>query len=526
MYPIISENSRYFVREEYFVMSDNIGLYTRTVIPKGKDKYPIVFIRNPYDYNHSGIPYDIGKCDTADGFNVFLEHGYAVVYQHCRGTGISEGICIPYSAEERNDGLETLELIRKLSIYNGEIYLYGGSYLASVHLLYLATNPKDIKAAALHIQSDRMYHIAYRNGCRYIPSYEWWLKRAIRKYPEQKYGNEFVRPYKDILKRVIGEEVPECVPSMMHDQYDDYWRNDPRTNVMEELEIPVLLTEGWFDFYNYGMFSMWERLKPETKKKSFFAVGPWGHSTRITSDAEYDMPNGDLPTDFWVEWFDSKRFDRPFKYGETGKIKYYNIGADKWELSEYPKSGSKKKIYFNSDNKLTTYPHIGNSAVTYRYDPEVKQMFFKFQNIYKAPAPNSQRDVISFVSDEFEVDESFFGSVRFSINVSSDCEDTAFFARLYLVENGEAYNLTEEITSLSHIDGSYIAGETICIDVSTPPIAFTVKKGAALRVDIASNCKNYVSHANVKGHWAEVTKTKIAHNTLFLKDSCVELQYE
>lgn len=59
MYPIISENSRYCVKGEYFVMSDNIGLYTRTVFPKEKDKYPIVFIRTPYDYNRSGIPYDI-----------------------------------------------------------------------------------------------------------------------------------------------------------------------------------------------------------------------------------------------------------------------------------------------------------------------------------------------------------------------------------------------------------------------------------------------------------------------------------
>ncbi len=526
MYPIVSENSRYCVREEYFVMSDNIGLYTRTVIPKGKDKYPIIFIRDPYVPNHSGIPYDIEKCDTAGGFKIFLEHGYAVVYQHCRGTGVSEGICIPYSEKERNDGLETLELIRKLPIYNGEIYLYGGSYLASVHLLYLATNPKDIKTAALHIQTDRMYYIAHRNGCRRGTSHEWWLKRAIRKYPYQNYGDEMIRPYKDIARRVVGEDVPEYTPSLMNDEYNDYWKNDPRTNVMEELDIPVLLTEGWFDFYNYGMFSMWERLKPETKKKSLFAVGPWGHALSVTSDAEYDMPNGNLPEDFWVEWFDSKRFDRPFKYGELGKMKYYNVGSDSWKISEWPKSGSKKKIYFNSDNKLTLEPHTDNAEITYQYDPDEKQEFFKFANIYKAPEANTQSDVISFTSDKFTTDESFFGSVKFSMNVSSDCEDTAFFMRLYLVENGVAYNLTDDITSLSYIDSNYIPGDVIRVDMSTPPIAVTVKKGASLRVDIASSCKGYMLHANVKGHWAEVTTTKIANNTLFLKDSYIELQRE
>lgn len=522
MYPIVSENSRYCVREEYFVMSDNIGLYTRTEVPKGKDKYPIVFVRSPYDNNHSGIPYDIEKCDT----NIFLQHGYAVVHQHCRGTGVSEGICIPYSEAERTDALETLELIRKLPVYNGEIYLHGGSYLSTVHLLYLATNPKDIKTAALHIQTDRMYYLLHRNGCRYVPTYEWWLKRAIRKYPYQNYGNEFVRPYKDILKRVTGEDVPEYTPLIMDDEYNDYWKNDPRTNVMEKLDIPILLTEGWFDFYNYGMFSMWERLKPETKDKSFFAVGPWGHDLSVAANAEYDMPNGNLPEDFWVEWFDSKRFDRPFKYGETGKMKYYNIGSNSWKTSEYPKNGSKKKLYFNSDNKLTLEPYAGNDEITYRYDPEKEQEFFKFQNIYKAPAPNTQSDVISFISDKFTSDESFFGNVRFSMNVCSDCEDTAFFVRLYLVENGEAYNLTDDITSLSYIDSNYTPGDVIRIDMSTPLIAFTVKKGASLRVDIASSCKKYVPHANVKGHWAEVTATKIANNALLLKDSYIELQRE
>ena len=54
------------------------------------------------------------------------------------------------------------------------------------------------------------------------------------------------------------------------------------------------------------------------------------------------------------------------------------------------------------------------------------------------------------------------------------------------------------------------------------PIAFTVKKGSKIRVDISSEGGIYVPHANVKGHWAEVTETKIANNTLLLKDSFFE----
>lgn len=102
----------------------------------------------------------------------------------------------------------------------------------------------------------------------------------------------------------------------------------------------------------------------------------------------------------------------------------------------------------------------------------------------------------------------------------------AFFIRVYFVENDVAYNLTETITSLSYIKEDYKAGEKITIDLLTPPVAFTVKKGGRIRVDISSDGGVYVPHANVKGHWAEVCETKIANNTIFTEDAFIELEKE
>lgn len=102
----------------------------------------------------------------------------------------------------------------------------------------------------------------------------------------------------------------------------------------------------------------------------------------------------------------------------------------------------------------------------------------------------------------------------------------AFFIRVYFVENDVAYNLTETITSLSYIKEDYKAGEKITIDLFTPPIAFAVKRGGKIRVDISSDGGIYVPHANIKGHWAEVCDTKIANNTIFINDSFIELEME
>lgn len=121
MYPIITENEKVTVVERYFTMPDHVKLYTRIVMPKGKNTFPIVFIRTPYECAHNGIPHDISVYDN----DSFINNGYAIVFQHTRGHGDSEGVCVPYV--ERDDGLNSLDIIRELDIYNGEIYIYGGS---------------------------------------------------------------------------------------------------------------------------------------------------------------------------------------------------------------------------------------------------------------------------------------------------------------------------------------------------------------------------------------------------------------
>ena len=144
-------------------------------------------------------------------------------------------------------------------------------------------------------------------------------------------------------------------------------------------------------------------------------------------------------------------------------------------------------------------------------------------NISKAEKMNTIDGIISFETAAFYEDESFFGEIRWHMNVSSDCEDTAFYIRVYLEEDGEAYNLTETITSLNYLHKNYKPGQKLLIDLKTPPIGFTVKKGNQLRVDITSDGGIYVPNANIKGHWAEITETKIANNTIFCEDAYIEL---
>ncbi len=310
------------LREEYFTMSDGVGLYTVIALPDGDKKYPVVLMRTPYGKK------DVPCNEVVSEDDPFIKNGYALVYQHTRGRGNSEGVCHPYV--EHDDGLDSLDIIRKQPFYNGEIYLTGGSYPATVHLCYIGTNPHDVKAAALSIQTDRMYYRNYRNGCCYrFCNIDWWLSMLNVRYPDQTgVANAIKRPYYKIMERAFGEDVPEYTTQLLNDNCNEYWMSQENFNACDDLKIPVLFTEGWYDFYIEGMFSMWNRLPEETKKKSAYVVGPWGHRVKLTGNEEYTFKNGDLDSDHIVHFFNSIRDNTPFEAHKLGRITYHSIGKD------------------------------------------------------------------------------------------------------------------------------------------------------------------------------------------------------
>ncbi len=523
MYPITTENDIVKVTETYFTMDDGVKLYTRVVVPREMEKAPIVYMRTPYEPAHNGKPHDISVYNN----HGFIKNGYAIVLQHCRGRGDSEGICIPYTTE-RADGIKTLEYIRQLPCYNGEIFLHGGSYLSTVHFSYLDTYQPDIKGASLDIQSDRTYYRYYRNGCNYdFCNLNWWLSMMNRQYPNPRTDLPKKRPYKNIMSQMVGEDVPEYTSYLLNDTDNEFWTQDSRNDVIDKINIPVLFVDGWYDFYLDGMFSMWKRMSDAQKSISSFIVGPWGHATQMTSEAEYHFENGNIPFDYAAEWFNSIRENRPFKYARKGKLKYYSIGSSEWKETEYPTELRKNiKLYFNDENMLTSFPSNDNKTISYKFDPDNPIKCFRHHNIFIAHEINSVDGVVSFQTEEFDSNTTVLGNIRWHLKVSSDCDDTAFFIRIYFVEDGKAYNLTEDITTLSYVLSECSAGQIITIDLETPPIAFEIKKGNRIRVDISSNCGVYVPHSNVKGHWAEVEESKVANNTVYLQDSYIEIPIE
>ena len=523
MYPIVQKNEFVTVTETFWAMSDGVELYTTITVPNGVEKCPTVFIRTPYDPATGGVPFPInGTEEKPFELTPFAKRGYAVVRQHVRGTGESKGVVRVY--DERQDGLDSLEYIRKLPNYNGEIFLHGGSYTSAVHLSYLDAAGDDVKGAALSVMGSSKLLRNYMGGCCYDLAFAtWWLGMLKRKYPNADKEQLYMRPYKDCMKRAIGYDVPENTTYLLHDDENDpFWKEYPQDYKPEGYKIPVLLMGGWWDWQHTSMLETWCRMPEQTRKLSAYCIGPWGHSCKLPKEQEYAFPpEAERPDGFSTDWFDSIREGRPYKYAKTNCLTYWSVGDEGWRSTAYPLPGKDAlRLHFGL-KELVSAPAQG--SITYTYDPENYSDTFKWKNIKVADAPNSVEDVVSFVSAPFEETQNFCGEHRFSVEVSSDCEDTGFFFRIYMVENGTAYNLTEVVTALRHVHPDYVPGTRVTLDLKTPLMAFTIQKGAQVRIDMASHSNIYNPPANVKGHWAEVTETKVAHNTLHLEHSFAEL---
>lgn len=102
---------------EYINVGDG-ELFTVVYLPKKHGKFPVVVSRSPYEKQFVNTPEQDVLSAHYCYAKSWVERGYAVVHQHCKGQGKSTGEFVAY-IHEREDGLNLREWIRKQPFYNG-----------------------------------------------------------------------------------------------------------------------------------------------------------------------------------------------------------------------------------------------------------------------------------------------------------------------------------------------------------------------------------------------------------------------
>ena len=519
---------------EMVPMRDGIHLCTNVYLPDADKKYAVILARNPYVLQNDEAQIQRDGANSAE----FVNHDFIVVYQHCRGKGSSEGVFYPFCGE-REDGLDTIAWIEKQPWCNGDVYLWGGSYLSYVHLSYLDALPASVRGAALAVMCDDPADAFYKGGaykadllpiwytgvCNAVERVEdpakayreHWRKRPAADYTKYVFGS-VIGQFNDLF--LCGRDGAEACPGSF----------SQAAHASEKVRVPVLFLDGWSEMFFSGMAKMWDRLPAQTRERSAFVVGPWSHGDFVCDYWKYPFTHGN-DKNFGrtcMEWFLHLRDGTPLSMVTEGKLNYYHAGKDAWETSDTFPVGKTVKRFFLSPEGLSDSMPAGGQW-NYTFDPDDPAEFPGGPNTFCTgevghavqPAPDFRSDVKSFMTEPLSHPLDMAGVVRASLVVGSDCPASMFLCRLSVVAEDGTATLIQDGPCV--VD-SFQSGQPRRIFCDMGPVCWQILPGQRLRLDVtSSDAHSYRVHTNTQGDWWEQTQARVAHNSVYFGDSVLEI---
>ena len=511
----------HYVYYEYVELNRE-KLFTIVLLPEKGGRFPIVVCRSPYVKRTVGMHEEEIMQEYYNGMKLWLDRGYAIVFQHCRGQGKSTGAFVPY-VHEREDGLALRRWIRSQPFYKGEIFLMGGSYTASLHY---ATAPfeSDIKGAVFEVQDSERYRLWYRNGQMRKGHANWHFalykdKCGLNKKFSMASFSEL--PLKGLSKRVLGDNADDFEQMLEAERPShEFWRTRfggfDAKDAVTNTDIPVLLTTGYNDFYVGGVFKMWQCMSEKTKKNCAVLVSPYNHGDGYNKEYGIEFPTGQkkqaFGDDYPIAWFDNIRKGTPTPC-KKGVITYYRAFENVWESD-----------FFKSETKPLTIT-LGSGELCFEYNP-LYPPSFREEGLISEDL-NDRADVLSILTPELESDTFVKGQMKLTLAFESNAPDTSVYVRISIKKPEYTYVLRHDITSLCYQLGDYKKNSIAVLNFCFDEYAFLIKKGECLQIDISSTDSNtYVCHTNKKGEYYLQTETAIAKNKVHLDKSYLTLPIE
>ena len=360
--------------------------------------------------------------------------------------------------------------------------------------------------------------------------------KALKYYPQGKADIKYFSGRMDWFQQLLGF-------SESRDTHQDM--ADTSLSIPEKIRVPVLMMSGWYDLFIVPQLADFQRLK--LRDKSRLMIGPWAHFLGIKGDSDKKFPGAGYLITYMphiLNWID--HYLRGGKLEDWGPVEIYAIGDSRWETYKSWPPETKAVRFYPADSansnscdggKLNAVPANTVEQISYVYDPfnpvpttgGNSLLMFCIPGFGASdPSSRDQKglcerdDVITYVSDPMKEPLQIRGTVKVRITVSSDAPDTSFTVKLIEVDpEGRALNITDGITRLAFRNGAdkpltCTPGEKVKFDIKLPPIAWTLKPGYWLRLDVSSsNFPAHNAHPNRAGYWAEQKDPVKAKQTIY-----------
>jgi putative CocE/NonD family hydrolase len=499
-------------------MRDGVRLATDVFLPEGIEpgtKLPTILVRTCYDRN--------GKKDI---FMRWANKGYAVVSQDVRGRADSEGELIPFY-NEREDGYDTIDWIIAQDWSNGDVGMWGASYLGYVVVAAATSGHPNLKAVVNEVNVGSPFIDTARKGgtlCSW-PLLSWTLAQSVGTRtdfdifagitvdPEVAID---ARPIKEIPEQMIGKTSGPWALWSEHPEYDEFWKNCTFTERGDQVQVPMYVISGWYDGDSPGVSETWRMLTEHDVPNRKIRLGAWEHGPNRARDyGGVSFSNDAVVYDYDVSvlrWFDRFLKDIPNGIDEEPRASYYVVGENKWRTSEdwTPVEAEVTSFYLSSggransgqgDGKLLSAPEEQSTEDTYIYnpnDPFSDSGEREPENMRKHELRN---DILVYTSDVLKENLTIAGELSAEIYAASSGVDTDWVVTLTDVnEHGDSIRLSNYIVRAKYRNGYehpelLVPGQVEKYDIFMQNIAHTFVAGHRVRFSITSSSK-FVSFPN------------------------------
>ncbi|HXY48232.1 MAG TPA: CocE/NonD family hydrolase [Terriglobales bacterium] len=475
-YPVVVEN------DVPAKMRDGIVLRADVYRPQAAGRFPTLLERTPYNKGDSG--------DMRFGLKA-AARGYVVLIQDTRGRYMSEGEWYPF-IHESNDGYDTVEWAAGLPYSDGQVGMFGGSYVGATQMLTAIAHPPHLAGICPAVTASN-YHEGwtYQGG-----AFEQWFNESWTSILAQDTLNRAVRDHTNALDGIwtlpisayslfplptasSGRDLtrvlaPYFLDWLEHPYYDEYWKRISVEEHYPEIAVPSLTITAWYDIFLGGSLRNYIGMKLHADSKEardgqrlLVAIGGHAGSGRKIGDVDFGESAPFDEGQVILSWYDYLFRNIKNEFSTRKRVRIFVMGANQWQEEEdWPPPGTRNRTYhlhsagransLRGDGSLSTTAPGSESADHYVYDPQnpVPTVGGPLccDAMHLLPGPRDQRavearnDVLVYSTPALTEDVEVTGPVSLELFASTSAVDTDFTAKLVDVfPDGLAQNLTEGI---------------------------------------------------------------------------------